>query len=107
MLSHAASTQNEESIDRRKLGRLLLDSWRRDLTEIDIRLKYPKVIDQLLSDSASGEPVNGDGAVKRFCGQIIYFTDKTVTVRRPCGTILVLANDEILQLSDGRDRVEL
>lgn len=106
MLSHSASTQNEESIDRQKLGRLLLDRWRKDLTEIEIRLKYPKVID-LLPDSASGEPVNGDGAVKRFCGQIIYFTDKAVTVRRPCGTILALENDEILQLSDGRDRVEL
>ena len=107
MLSHSASTQNDESIDRRKLGRLLLDRWRRELTEIDIRLKYPKVIDPLLSDSASGEPVDGEGAVKRFCGQIIYLTDKTVTVRRPCGTILVLENDDIWELSDGRDHVEL
>ena len=60
MVSHGISAQNEESIERRKLGRLLLDRWRRDLTEIDIRPKYAKVIDPLLSDSASGEPVDGE-----------------------------------------------
>ena len=106
MLSHARSLQNEESIDRWKLGRLLLDRWRRDLTEIDIQLKRPKAIDLLLPDSASGEPVDGEGGVKQFRGQVIYFTDEAVTVRRPCGTILVLENEGILELSDGRDRVE-
>ena len=107
MISHAGSTQFEKSTDRWKLERLLLDRWRRELSEVDIELKRPKVIDPLLADSASGEPVDGEGAVKRLRGQVIYFTDDAVTVRRPCGAILVLENDEILDLSDGQDHLEL
>jgi tRNA-dihydrouridine synthase len=107
MIRHAGSTQFEKSTDRWKLERLLLDRWRRELTEVDIELKRPKVVDPLLADSASGEAVDGEGAVKRFRGQIIYFTDEAVTIRRPCGAILVLGNDEILDLSDGQDHLEL
>ena len=107
MISHTGSTQFEKPTDRWKLERLLLDRWRRELTEVDIELKRPKVIDPLLADSASGEPVEGEGAVKRFRGQVIYFTDDAVTVRQPCGAILVLENDEILDLSDGQDHLEL
>jgi hypothetical protein len=90
-----------------KLARLLLDRWRRDLTEVDIQLKRPKVIDPQLPDSASGELVDGEGGIKRFPAQVIYFTDEAVTVRRPAGMILVLDKSEILDLSDGQDRVEL
>jgi len=104
MLSHTAQ---ENSTEHWKLERLLLDRWRRELTEVDIELMRPKIIDSLLGDSASGEPVDGEGAVKRFRGQIIYFTDEAVTVRRPCGMILVLENAEISKVSDGQDQIEL
>lgn len=107
MLSHTGTTQFDKSTDRWKFERLLLDRWRRELTEVDIELKRPKVVDPLLADSASGEPVDGEGVVKRFRGQIIYFTDEAVTVRRPCGAILVLDNAEVLDLSDGQDHLEL
>jgi hypothetical protein len=99
--------QHEKSADRWRLGRQLLDRWRKELTEVAIELNYPKVVDPLLADSASGEPIDGEGAVKRFRGQVIYFTDKAVTVRRPSGSILVLENDEILDVSDGQDHVAL
>jgi hypothetical protein len=105
MLSHT-DLQREESTDRWKLGRLLLDRWRRELTEVDIELKRPKIINPLLADSASGEPLDGEGSVKRFRGQVIYFTDEAVTVRRPCGMILALENGEIRDVSDGQDQIE-
>ena len=107
MISHAGSTQYEKSTDRWKLERLLLDRWRRELTEIDIELRHPKGVNPLLADSASGEPIDGEGAVKQLRGQVIYFTDNAVTVRRPSGSILVLENDEILDVSDGQDHVDL
>jgi len=102
MLSHIS---NEQTVDQWKLGRLLLDRWRRDLTDIDIELKRPKVVD-LLPDSASGEPINGDGATQQLSGQIIYFTDEAITVRRACGAIVVLENHEIRELSDGQDHIK-
>jgi hypothetical protein len=105
MLSHT-DLQHETSTERWKLGRLLLDRWRRELTEVDIELKRAKIINPLLANSASGEPLDGEGAVKRFRGQVIYFTDEAVTVRRACGMILVLENDEIRDVSDGQDQIE-
>jgi len=106
MVQHTETTQRERSADHWKLGRLLLDHWRREQTEVNIELKRPMVIDPMLAESASGEPVDGNGAVKQFCGQVIYFTDDAVTVRRPCGEILVVENDQILNVSGGQDEIE-
>ena len=106
MVHHTETTQRERSADHWKLGRLLLDRWRRDQSEVNIELKRPTAIDPMLAESASGEPVDGNGAVKQLCGQVIYVTDDAVTVRRPSGAILVLDNDQILNVSGGQDEID-
>jgi hypothetical protein len=42
----------------------------------------------------------------RFRGQVVYFTNVDVTVRRSSGAILVIDNYEIAAMSDGKKRFE-
>ena len=100
--------QTEKTVEGWKEARPLLEQWRRDLVEVDVMLKQPWAIGPVSTDSASGEPIDGNGKTEnRFRGQIIYFTDADMTVRRPSGEILVLGNYEIAAMSVGKNRFEL
>ncbi len=86
-----------------KQAKLLLERWRRDLANVNVELRQPRVIDVVPIDF--GEPVERAGTpTDRFRGQIVYFTNVDVTVRRPSGAILVIDNYEIAALSDGKKR---
>jgi len=90
-----------------KQGKALLQRWRRELANIKVELKQPRVIDVVPIDFVSGEPVEREGTpTNRFRGQVIYFTNADVTVRRPSGAILVIDNYEIIAMSDGKERFE-
>jgi len=54
-----------------------------------------------------GEPVEREGTpTNRFRGQVVYFTNADVTLRRPSGAILVIDNYEIIAMSDRKKRFE-
>jgi hypothetical protein len=76
-----------------KQAKALLEQWRRDLANVNVKLKRPRVIDVVPFDFVSGEPVEREGtSTNRFRGQVVYFTNADVTVRRPTGAILVIDN---------------
>ncbi len=86
-----------------KQAKALLERWRRDLATVDVDLKRPRVIDVVPIDFISGEPVEREGTpTNRFRGQVVYFTNADVTVRRSSGAILVIDNYEIAAMSDGK-----
>ncbi len=90
-----------------KQAKALLERWRRDLATVDVELKRPRVIDVVPIDFVSGEPVEREGTAKRrFRGQVVYFTNADVTVRRSSSAILVIDNYEIAAMSDGKKRFE-
>ncbi len=90
-----------------KQAKALLDQWRRDLANVNLELKRPRVIDVVPIDFVSGEPVEREGTpTNRFRGQVVYFTNADVAVRRPSGAILVIDNYEIIAMSDGKKRFE-
>jgi hypothetical protein len=104
----ASVPQTNKTVGTWKQAQLLLEQWRRDLVEVDFELKQSRVIDPVSTDSASGEPIEGAiSAANRFRGQVVYFTDADVTVRRPSGAMLVLDKSEIAAVSDGKVRLEL
>ncbi len=71
-------------------AKTLLERWRKDLKTLTVELKQPRVIDLVPIDFASGEPVEREGKpTKEFRGQLIYFTNADLTIRRPSGAILV------------------
>ena len=85
----------------------LLNRWRKDLKTLTVELKQPRVIDVAPIDFVSGEPVEREGKpTKKFRGQLIYFTNDDVTVRRPSGVILVIDRYEVVAISDGKTRFE-
>lgn len=90
-----------------KQGRALLERWRKDLKTLTVELKQPRVIDVVPMDFVSGEPVEWEGKpTKGLRGQVIYFTNLDLTIRRPSGAILVIDNYEIVLISDGKTRLE-
>ena len=90
-----------------KQAKLLLERWRRELVSINVELKRPRVINVVPIDFVSGEPVEREGnPTNRFRGQVVYFTNVDVTVRRPSGAILVIDSYEIAAMSDGKNRFE-
>ena len=104
----SGARRTEKTVDGWKEARPLLEQWRRDLAEVDFELKQPRVIDPVSTDSSSGESIEREGSTaNRFRGQVVYFTDADVTVRRPSGAMLVIGNDEIVSVSDGKIRFEL
>ena len=90
-----------------KQAKALLEQWRRDLANVNVELKRPRVIDVVPIDFVSGEPVEREGTpTNRLRGQVVYFTNADVTLRRPSGAILVIDNYEIISMSDGKKRFE-
>ena len=83
----------------------LLERWRKELKTLTVELKQPRVIDLVPIDFASGEPVEREGKpTKRLRGQLIYFTNADLTIRRPSGAILVIDRYEVVAVSDGTTR---
>ena len=83
----------------------LLNRWRKDLKTLTIELKQPRVIDVVPIDFVSGEPVEREGKpTKRLRGQLIYFTNADLTIRRPSGAILVIDRYEVVAVSDSKTR---
>ena len=88
-------------------ARALLERWRKDLKTLTVELKQPRVIDVVPIDFVSGEPVEREGKpTKSFRGQLIYFTNADLTIRRPSGAILVIDRYEVVTISDGKTRFE-
>jgi hypothetical protein len=90
-----------------KGARPLLEQWREDLRTLTVELKRPRVIDTVPIDFVSGEPVEREGKpTTTFRGQLVYFTNADLTIRRPSGAILVIDRYEIITISDGKKRLE-
>ena len=86
-----------------KKAQALLERWRRNLASVQVELKQPRVIDVVPIDFVSGEPVERKGTpTHKFGGQLIYFTNADVTIRRPSGAILVVDRYEVVTISDGK-----
>jgi hypothetical protein len=85
----------------------LLEHWRKNLANVWVELKQPRAIALAPIDFVSGEQVGRKGTpTQKFRGQLIYFTNDDVAIRRPSGAILVVDNYEIVAISDGRTRFE-
>ena len=103
-------TRAKEKAQRRAVrgwreARTLLERWRKDLKTLTVELKQPRVIDLVPIDFVSGEPVEREGKpTKEFRGQLIYFTNADLTIRRPSGAILVIDRYEVVAVSDGKTR---
>ena len=99
--------QERRSIQSWKQARPLLERWRKDLRTLTVELKQPRVIDVVPIDFVSGEPVKREGKpTKKIRGQLIYFTNADLTIRRPSGAILVVDNYELVAISGGKTRFE-
>ena len=86
-------------------ARTLLERWRKDLRTLTVELKQPRVIDVVPIDFVSGEPVKREGKpTKKIRGQLIYFTNADLTIRRSSGAILVIDRYEVVVISDGKTR---
>lgn len=97
----------KKTISSWKQAKVLLEQWRRDLTNVSLELKRPRVIGVVPIEFVSGEPVEREGTpTNRFRGQVVYFTNADVTVRLPSGAILVIDNYEIIAMSAGKKRFE-
>jgi hypothetical protein len=96
----------EKTIRIWKQAKVLLEQWRRDLTNVSLELKRPRVIGVVPIEFVSGEPVEREGTpTNRFRGQAVYFTNADVTVRLPSGAVLVIDNYEIIAMSDGKKQL--
>jgi hypothetical protein len=84
-----------------------LKRWRCDVTNLQVELKRPRVIDVVPIDFLRGEPAEQTGEpTTKFRGRLIFYTAADITVRRPSGAILVIDLYEIAALSDGKVRIE-
>jgi hypothetical protein len=83
----------------------LLERWRKDLNTLTVELKQPRAIDLVPIDFVSGEPVaREEKPTKKLRGQLIYFTNADLTIRRQSGAILVIDRYEVVAVSDGKTR---
>ena len=106
-MTRAQRKQGKKTIHSWKGARPLLEQWREDLRTLTVELKQPRVIDTVPIDFVSGEPVQREGkSTTTFRGQLIYFTNADLTIRRPSGAILVIDRYEIITISDGKKRLE-
>ncbi|HLB88941.1 MAG TPA: hypothetical protein VJK29_14905 [Terriglobales bacterium] len=91
-----------------KQARLLLEAWRKKLTNLQVELKRPRAIDAVPVDFLRDEPPEREGKpTQKFRGQLIFFTKEDVTIRRSSGAILVIDSYEIAAISGGKTRFEV
>ncbi len=106
-MTHARRTERQKTIRSWKSARPFLEHWRKDLKTLTVELKQPRVIDAVPIDFVSGEPAERGGTpTTRFRGQLIYFTNADLTIRRPSGAILVIDRYEVIRISAGKTRLE-
>ncbi len=106
-MTRAKRKQRRKRIQSWKGAKPLLERWRKSLTTVAVELKQPRVIDVASFDLVGGEPVGRKGKPTQiFRGQLIYFINDDVTIRRPSGAVLVVDNYEIVAISDGKTRLE-
>jgi hypothetical protein len=106
-MTRAKRNERKKTIQSWKGAKPLLERWRKNLTTVALELKQSRVIDVVPIEFVGGEPVGGTGELlKKFRGQLIYFTNADVTIRRPSGAILVVDNYEIVVISDEKTRFE-
>jgi hypothetical protein len=99
--------QRRKRIQSWKGAKPLLERWRKSLTTVAVELRQPRVVDMASFDLVGGEPVGRkEKPTQMFRGQLIYFTNDDVTIRRPSGAVLVVDNYEIVAISDGKARLE-
>jgi len=92
-------------IQSRERAQALFEGWRKKLTNLQIELKRPRIIDVVPADFLRDEVPERQGQpTQKFRGQLIFFTKDDVTVRRPPGAILVIDSYEIAAISDGKTR---
>ena len=85
----------------------LLEGWRKKLTNVQVELKRPRVIDAVSVDFLRDEAPERPGEpTQKFRGRLIFFTKDDVTIRRPSGAILVIDNYEIAAIADSKTRLE-
>ena len=86
--------------------------WSRSFDNSFVRTQRGSALSQLKShasrfDFVSGEPLEREGKpTKRFRGQLIYFTNADLTIRRPSEAILVIDRYEVVAISEGKARFE-
>ena len=106
-MTRAKRKQGRKTIQSWKGAKPLLERWRKSLTTVAVELKQSRVIDVVPIEFVGGEAVERTGEpLKKFRGQLIYFTSDDVTIRRPSGAILVVDNYEIVVISDGKTQFE-
>lgn len=106
-MTGAKRKQRRRRIQNWKSARPLLERWRKNLANVRVELKQPRAIALTPIDFVSGEQVEREGTpTKTFRGQLIYFTNADVTIRRPSGAILVIDRYEVVAISDGKTRFE-
>src|SRR5215468_8504499 len=106
-MTSAQRKPGQKPIHSWKSAKLLLEQWREDLRTLTVELKQSRVIDTVPLDFVSGEPVEREGKpTTTFRGQLIYFTNADLTIRRQSGSILVIDRYEIITISDGKKRLE-
>jgi hypothetical protein len=102
-MTRAKQKQRRKKIQSWKGARPLLERWRKNLANVRVELKQPRAIALAPIDFVSGEPVEREGTpTKTFRGQLIYFTNADLTIRRPSGAILVVDRYEVVAISDGK-----
>ena len=106
-MTTAQQRQAKKAIHSWRGARPLLEQWREELRTLTVELRQPRVIDTVPIDFVSGEPVEREGKpTTSFRGQLIYFTNADLTLRRPSGAILVIDRYEVEAISDGKTRLE-
>ena len=106
-MTRAKRKRRRRRIQSWKGAKPLLERWRKNLTNVRVVLKQPRAIALAPIDFVSGEQVERQGTpTQKFRGQLIYFTNDDVMIRRPSGAILVVDNYEIAAISDGKTRFE-
>jgi hypothetical protein len=106
-MKHSKQKAGEKMVHTWKQAKPFLDRWRKNLANVQVQLKQPRMIDVVPIDFVGGEPVDRKGKpIRKFQGQLIYFTSDDLTIRRPSGAILMIDNYEVLAISDGKKRFE-
>ena len=96
-MTRAKRTQRRKRIQSWMGAKPLLERWRKDLKTLTVELKQPRVIYAVPIDFVIGEPVEREGTpTKTFRGQLIYFTNADLTIRRPSGAILIIDRYEVV-----------
>jgi hypothetical protein len=106
-MRRAKQMQRRKRIQSWKGAKPLLERWRKNLVNVQVELKQPRVIDVAPIDFVSGDSTEREGIPrKRFRRQLIYITNDDVTIRRPSGAVLVIDNYEVVAISEGKTRLE-